>query len=242
MSPAFVRDNRTTVVPGPDRGLRLVDAANGQVLLRLSGHTSSIGAIALSSDGRRLASGEGGNSSSDGTVRLWNVDGGFGPTTTQPPRLDTDKSWAISSQNRHAVFASQTSRGSITHSIDLLREHPPISLERQYSSPNAMKALVHGADGTRLAGVRLQYVDQGGGQAASRYEITILDTTTAKPVVTLGLPVADGIDVRDFDSLFRANDRPPWWLSMARSGRRLALLRGSVRYEPPCRADTGGKR
>jgi WD40 repeat protein len=54
-----------------DNTLRLWDAAEGKLVREMKGHTHSVGAIAFSPDGRRLASG-----SADGTLRYWDVESG----------------------------------------------------------------------------------------------------------------------------------------------------------------------
>ena len=50
---------------------RVPDAASGQLLATLQGHTGLVYSVALSADGQLVASG-----SFDGTVRLWEVSSG----------------------------------------------------------------------------------------------------------------------------------------------------------------------
>jgi WD40 repeat protein len=54
-----------------DGTLSLWDAGNGRLLATLEGHASLIRSLALSGDGRLLASG-----STDGTLRTWDVRSG----------------------------------------------------------------------------------------------------------------------------------------------------------------------
>ena len=51
-----------------DRTVKLWDAATGQELLTLKGHSRSVESVAFSPDGKQLATG-----SNDGIVRLWDV-------------------------------------------------------------------------------------------------------------------------------------------------------------------------
>jgi WD40 repeat protein len=63
---AWSPDGRRLASASSDQTVRLWDAATGQPLATLTGHTSYVLAVAWSPDGRRLAS-----ASSDMTVRLW---------------------------------------------------------------------------------------------------------------------------------------------------------------------------
>lgn len=67
---AFALDG--TILAGIEGNVvRLYDTSNGQVKATLSGHTDTIAAIAVSPDGKMLAS-----ASHDHTVRLWSLPGG----------------------------------------------------------------------------------------------------------------------------------------------------------------------
>jgi WD40 repeat protein len=54
-----------------DEMVRLWEAASGQLLATLDGHTGPVYGVAVSADGRLLATG-----SVDGTIRLWNPSSG----------------------------------------------------------------------------------------------------------------------------------------------------------------------
>jgi len=61
-------DSRYVATGGGDREVLIRSMDTGEVVHRLSGHLTTVGAIAFSSDGRTLASG-----SSDGQIKLWHV-------------------------------------------------------------------------------------------------------------------------------------------------------------------------
>jgi WD40 repeat protein/serine/threonine protein kinase len=61
-------DGRRLATVGSDNSVQLRDTTTGEVMLTLRGHTSPIMALAFSSDGRRLASGD-----QFATVRIWDA-------------------------------------------------------------------------------------------------------------------------------------------------------------------------
>jgi tetratricopeptide (TPR) repeat protein len=71
---AYSPDGRRLATASVDQTVRLWDAATGQELLALKGHTDRVNAVAFSPDGRRLASAAGGEPSRDRTVRVWETE------------------------------------------------------------------------------------------------------------------------------------------------------------------------
>jgi WD40 repeat protein len=63
---AFSLDGKRLASAGGDGTARVCDAAGGQELLSLKGHTARVRGMAFSPDSHRLASAGG-----DGTVRVW---------------------------------------------------------------------------------------------------------------------------------------------------------------------------
>ena len=65
---AFSPDGRMLASASSDSTVRMWEAAAGQPIRTLEGHTAPVLSVAFSPDGRLLASG-----SADGTARLWGV-------------------------------------------------------------------------------------------------------------------------------------------------------------------------
>jgi WD40 repeat protein len=68
MSVAFSPDGKRLATGSNDDTVKLWDAATGQELLTLKGHSNSIFSVAFSPDSKRLAT-----RSEDGTVKLWDA-------------------------------------------------------------------------------------------------------------------------------------------------------------------------
>ncbi|ATL68732.1 TIR domain-containing protein [Nocardia terpenica] len=63
-------DGKMVVTSGADdNSIRMWDVGTGRPVGELKGHTDTVGALAITGDGRRLVSGSG-----DGTIRIWDLD------------------------------------------------------------------------------------------------------------------------------------------------------------------------
>jgi WD40 repeat protein len=68
---AFSPDGKRLASASMDRTVKVWDAAAGQEVLTLKGHTDQVQSVAFSPDGKRLAS-----ASMDRTVKVWDADMG----------------------------------------------------------------------------------------------------------------------------------------------------------------------
>jgi WD40 repeat protein len=75
---AFSADGKRLVAAGHDGIVRLWNPASGEVVRELKGHNGALFAVAVSDDGKLIASGGGGDATSpqQNEVRLWNADSG----------------------------------------------------------------------------------------------------------------------------------------------------------------------
>jgi len=105
----FSRDGMALIEANRDRTIRIWDVDTGTLLHKLTGHNSSVTALAAHPDGETLISG-----SSDGTVRLWHLPTGQ-PIATLSGSRDAVMSVAVSEDGRMLVS------GSADGSIDVWR-------------------------------------------------------------------------------------------------------------------------
>ncbi len=101
----FSRDGMALIDANRDRTIRIWDVETGERLHKLTGHNSSVTALAAHPDGETLISG-----SSDGTVRLWHIPTGQAISTLSGSR-DAVMSVAVSDDGR--VLVSGSADGSI---------------------------------------------------------------------------------------------------------------------------------
>ena len=125
--------------------LRLWDAASGQTVRRLEGHTDAVTSVHFSRDGKRLLS-----SSYDATARLWNVE------TGELIRTFAGHDWwvwsaAFSPDERRIVTASHDG-SAIVWTTDTGEPHPvPFLGHRKDGSQTPVFTAVFAPDGRRVA-------------------------------------------------------------------------------------------
>ena len=87
----------------PDSTVRIWDIESGQEERRFKGHTDTVRSVAISPDGRRVASG-----SLDSTVRIWGVELSSGPLFQDKVRGRSDcvRSLALSPEGAWVVSGS----------------------------------------------------------------------------------------------------------------------------------------
>jgi WD40 repeat protein/serine/threonine protein kinase len=90
---------------GYEKSFRLWSLADGQCMRTFEGHTSEVGAVAFSSDGRWVISGGGGYGEGDKMVRLWETSSGRCIRTLVGHKFKV-KSVALSEDNRLAISGS----------------------------------------------------------------------------------------------------------------------------------------
>lgn len=84
---AFSTDGKRIATGSQDKTAKVWDAATGQQLLTLKGHTGMVRSVAFSPDGQRIITG-----SDDWTAKLWNVKTGL-ETFTLPKH--TEMVWSV---------------------------------------------------------------------------------------------------------------------------------------------------
>jgi WD40 repeat protein len=118
-SSAFSPVNQTAAVGHATGTIKLWDAARGQVLATLKGHTRRASSLAFSPDGKVLASGSG-----DGTIKLWDVAAAREIRTLRGPGADIrsvayspdGKTVAAAYENR-TIQLWDVSSGTVTQTL-----------------------------------------------------------------------------------------------------------------------------
>jgi WD40 repeat protein len=147
---ALSRDGKTAV-SGGDTTVRLWDVDTGKQRHCLTGHTDTVKSVAVSPDGRRVAS-----ASMDGTVRLWDA-----ATGKELHRFEGHASWVLS------VAFSPDGRRLATGAEGLVRDQKKDNLFEKYTvrvwdvesglellhfqgGDGAVRCVAFSPDGTRL--------------------------------------------------------------------------------------------
>ena len=145
---AFAPDGQLVATGSSDRAggyLRLWDAASGQRVRRLEGHTDAVTSVAFSRDGKRLLTG-----SYDATARLWNV------ATGELIRTFAGHDWwvwsaAFSPDERRIVTASHDGSAIVWTTDTGEVAGVPFTGHRQDGSQTPVFKAVFAPDGRRVA-------------------------------------------------------------------------------------------
>ncbi len=145
---AFAPDGKLHATGSSDRTggyLRLWDAASGQLVRRLEGHTDAVTSVAFSRDGKRLLT-----SSYDATARLWNV------ATGELIRTYAGHDWwvwsaAFSPDERRIVTASHDGAAIVWTTDTGDAAGAPFTGHRQDGSQTPVFKAVFSPDGRRVA-------------------------------------------------------------------------------------------
>jgi hypothetical protein len=126
---AFSADGERAVTAGTDKSARLWDAATGNLIATLQGHSGAVKKVIFSPDGKRLVT-----ASDDGTARLWDV--------------ETSKTIAVLSGHDGAVTTAMFSgsgdalvTGSIDNTARVWRMFPHTQATVDFAKETASRCL-----------------------------------------------------------------------------------------------------
>jgi eukaryotic-like serine/threonine-protein kinase len=191
---AFTPDGRRLVLACVDGGLRVLDAASGTEVSRLSGHTGDVNAVAVTPDGSRIVS-----AGAEGVVHVWRMPASppappvLGRGATDPIAVKTDPRLT-------SVMAATPAGGASFWSLDSLQ---PLATTASRVAANttptmilspAAAGLTFDGTGTR-AMVARQVVLDDGGKLVVGYEQLIVAVRTGVEIARLRQPGLSGKEV-----------------------------------------------
>ncbi|HEX5727750.1 MAG TPA: GTP-binding protein, partial [Longimicrobiaceae bacterium] len=137
-SATFDPTGLTLLTAGRDRSIKVWDVQSGVLLRTLEGHRSGIETVAVSSDGRLLAS----KDDSGGEVRLWRCDT-WDPLGVIPAAaVPTDGSWRLAWSPQRLQLATVAGAGAEPNSIQVWDLDADLLLRRR-SEPATVRAVHH---------------------------------------------------------------------------------------------------